>query len=76
MHYTYKFWQELGWAVFVALVTFLATQLLNFDAAAVTDWRVWGIAIASGGVRAIAAAVVAAFSGRFVAGVDRNSPTV
>jgi hypothetical protein len=76
MRYTYKFWHELGWAVFVALVTFLATQLLNFDAATITDWKIWGIAIASGCVRAVAAAVVAAFSGRFISGVDQEPKVV
>lgn len=66
MDYKFKLVQELAWMVFVAVVVSLFTALVSFDAALITDWRVWATGIFSGIVRAVAAVVVSNLTGKFI----------
>lgn len=59
MSYHFKLNQEALWFVGVAVASVLAQELLTFDGNAVTDWRVWAVALASACVRAAAGAVLA-----------------
>lgn len=57
MDYKFKPVEELGWAVFTALLTFTATELVGFHPEDVTDWRRWAIVAAGGLARAVGAGV-------------------
>lgn len=58
---TYKFerMRELGWAVAVAVATFVVSVLVDFDAATIEDWQVWATSLISGAIRAAAGAALA-----------------
>lgn len=60
--YDFKFWQETGWAVMVAVVVQLAYVMVQFDPAAITDWKGWAIALSGAIVRAGFGAILAAFT--------------
>lgn len=50
---TYRWsWAEIGWAAFVAALTALLMDLVDFNAAQVTDWQTWAMALLSGAIRA------------------------
>ena len=54
--YKFKATEEIGWAILTGVVIFAFEVLSNFDPSTVADWRVWGVAVAGGAVRAGAAA--------------------
>ena len=60
MSYSFKTLQELGWAVAVAVLTYLGT--INFGGLNPTDWKAWGPAILAGAGRAVLAAIIAFIS--------------
>lgn len=64
--YNFKFWQELGWGILVAILMTIAQATIQFDATVITDWQVWAISIVSGCVRAVAAIVVAKLTGKLI----------
>lgn len=66
MTYNFKFWQEIGWGILVAVLVALAQALIHFDASAVTDWQVWTLALISGCVRAVAAVLIAKLTGKLI----------
>ena len=66
MEYRFVVMREAVWAAFVAIVLVLLQAFVEFDPAAITDWTTWAVAIAAAGVRAAAAAVLAAFTKGFV----------
>jgi hypothetical protein len=57
--YSFKRFQELGWAAFVAAGVFALTLLVDLDPDAITDWRAWAIAAGAGCLRAAVGAVLA-----------------
>ena len=59
MTYEFKRWHELAWVVGVAALIAVLSVLIEFDPAAIGDWRTWAIAAAGGAVRAAAGAAVA-----------------
>ena len=52
----------LVWGIVTALVTTIATALLDFNPMAIVDWKVWGSGIAGAAVRSIAQAVLQAWA--------------
>lgn len=56
--YTFKTWQEIGWAVFVAVATVVLTELVTFDEATLTDPLTWAIAVGAACLRAAAGAAL------------------
>jgi hypothetical protein len=52
---------EIGWAVFVAVVTVVLTELVTFDESTLTDPAAWGVAMIAACVRAAAGAALAFF---------------
>lgn len=64
--YAFKVSQELIWGIIVATLTPVLIALSQFDVDLITDYRVWGVGLLAGAVRAAAAAVLAALgSGGF-----------
>ena len=57
--YNFKIVEELAWAAAVGAGVFLLQVAAEFDPAVITDWTAWGIAAASGALRAAAGAVLA-----------------
>lgn len=57
--YDFKVDQELLWFLLVAVLTALASALVEFDPSAVTDWRAWAVGLAAACVRAAAGALLA-----------------
>lgn len=57
--YVFKQLPELGWAVFVAVATVVATELATFNESTLADPRAWGIAVLAACVRAAAGALLA-----------------
>lgn len=68
MTYNFKFFQELGWAAFIAAAIQLLQVLVLFDPSKITDWRTWAVALAAGCVRAAAGAAIAVFGAKKVSG--------
>lgn len=66
MEYRFVVLREAGWAALVAIVIVMLEALVVFDPAVITDWTTWAVAIGAGGVRAAAAALLAAFTRGFV----------
>lgn len=64
--YNFKFWQELGWGILVAIIVTLAQAFIQFDASAVVNWQVWALSIISGCARAIAVIVVKTFTDEII----------
>lgn len=63
MNYEFRLWEELGWAVGIAVLTVLATSLA-FDTAP-EDWETWGVSVGIGIARAaIGAALTVARQAR------------
>ncbi len=60
MTYVLKFWTEVGWFVFVAVMTVLLQALMEFDPSKVQDWHVWTVSLVAASVRAGAAACLVA----------------
>lgn len=56
--YQVKWLPELGWAVAIAVAVVLASALVTFDPASVSDWRAWAVALAASVVRVAAATVL------------------
>jgi hypothetical protein len=64
--YRFKVGPEIVWAIVVATLTPLLIALSQFDPNLISDYRVWGVGLLAGAVRAAAAAVLAALgSGGF-----------
>ena len=59
MEYNFKGWQELSWFVLVAVATTALQALVEFDPAAVTDYRAWIISLGVASMRAGAGAALA-----------------
>jgi len=55
--YDFKFWQELGWAVGIAVFVFVLTSAAGYES--VEDPKAWLISIAIGAARAAAGAALA-----------------
>lgn len=66
MEYRFVVIRELAWAAFVAIMTVVLQALVEFDPAAISDWQAWALGIGAAGIRAAAAAVLAAFTKGFV----------
>lgn len=66
MDYRFVVIREAAWAAFVAAVLVLLQALATLDLSTITDLRAWLIALAVSGVRAAAAALLAAFTKGFV----------
>lgn len=64
--YDFKFLAELGWIVVIAVGVAVLTVLVEFDPAAITDWKAWGMGIVGGAVRAGAGAALALLGKRSV----------
>ena len=62
MKYEWKWFEELGWGMAVGGVTFIFQLLAEFDAAAIEDWKLWAITVASGLTRAVFAAGLVALA--------------
>ncbi len=58
MNYRFVALQELGWAVLIAVALVVLPALVTLDPAAVTDWRVWAVALGGASVRAAAGAAL------------------
>lgn len=58
MRYEFKWAQELFWAVLTACAFVLFEIMVSFEPDKVTDWGVWGIALAGALVRAAGAAAL------------------
>ena len=54
-----KRWKILAEGVGIAMLVYLATALVDFDAAQIKDWHTWVVGLLSGMVRAIAPTVLA-----------------
>lgn len=52
---------EIGWAIFVAVVTVLLTELVTFNETTLIDPIAWGAALLAACVRAAAGAALAFF---------------
>jgi len=59
--YIFKTLPELGWAIFVAVATVIATELVTFNESTLTDPAAWGMALLAACVRAAAGALLAHF---------------
>ena len=59
MTYDFEKAKEAGWFVATAAGIAVATVLVDFDPARITDWRAWAIGIAGAAVRAAAGAILA-----------------
>lgn len=59
--YIFKTLPELGWAIFVAVATVIATELVTFNESTLTDPGAWGMALLAACVRAAAGALLAHF---------------
>ena len=66
MEYRFVVLREAAWAALVALAIVVLEAFVAFDPEAITDWSTWAIALGAAGVRAAAAAVLAAFTKGFV----------
>jgi hypothetical protein len=51
-------WQELFWSVLISGATVLLIELAAFDPGAISDARVWAIALGSGVLRSMAGAAL------------------
>ena len=54
----FKFLQEVGWTIAIAVVVTLAWAAMTFDPAAVTDWTVWFAGVGGNIVRAVGTAII------------------
>jgi len=59
--YTFKFWQETGWAAAIAALTFALAAVSNTEA--IDDPRTWAVSLGAGAVRAGAGAALSALRG-------------
>lgn len=75
MTYDFKKAEEFGWAVAVAVSIFILDILVNFDPAAVNDWRTWLVALAGGAIRAAAGAGIVVVSGWAKRKATQDPPT-
>lgn len=66
MEYRFSVLREAAWAAVVAVGTVVLQAFVEFDPAAIADWQTWAIGIGAAGVRAAAAAVLAAWTAGFV----------
>lgn len=57
MKYTFKLWEEAGWASLYAFATFVLTAFLASDG--VTNWKTWAITLFIGALRAAVGAALA-----------------
>ncbi len=57
MRYDWKLLPELYWGVAIAASLVLLQALVTFDPEAITDWRVWGVALGAT-IRAAAGAAI------------------
>lgn len=58
MRYDFKPLPELYWGVTIAAALVLLQALVTLDPEAVTDWRIWAVALGGGMVRAAAGAAL------------------
>jgi hypothetical protein len=61
--YTFKAWQEIGWAVLIAVVIQAAQIIVTSDLETVTDWRAWIISLLAACLRAAVAIVLTKLTG-------------
>ena len=66
--YEFKRWHELAWIIAVSAAVAVLTVLVEFDVAAIENWRTWALALLSGAVRAAAGAAVAVLTRPSAAG--------
>lgn len=72
--YVFKALPEIGWAIFVAVATVIATELATFNETTLADPKAWGVAVLAACVRAAAGAVLAYFGpGRFASSDDSST---
>ncbi|HET6380189.1 MAG TPA: hypothetical protein VFH63_04030 [candidate division Zixibacteria bacterium] len=57
--YDFHKWQELAWAIFVAVATVVLTELVTFNESTLDDPIAWGTALVAACVRAAAGAALA-----------------
>jgi len=65
MDYKFIVLREASWAGFIAITLVLLQALVGIQPEAVEDWKAWAIALGGAGIRAAAAAVLAAFTKGF-----------
>lgn len=65
MDYKFVVIREAAWAAFIAVVLVVLQALVGLDPLAVDDWRGWAITLGGAGMRAGAAALLAAFTKGF-----------
>lgn len=58
MDYRFRALPELYWSVLTAAATVLLIELASFNPDAITDWRVWVVALGAGMLRSAAGAVL------------------
>lgn len=56
LSYSFRPKPELFWFLVVSVLTVAMQALIEFDPAAITDWRAWGVGIGAACVRAFAGA--------------------
>ncbi len=59
MTYDFRAIPEILWAVFIAMVVYIAQTLVFFNPSEILDWRTWAISLLAGCIRAAASVVIA-----------------
>jgi hypothetical protein len=57
--------REAGWAAFIAVALVVLQALVGIQPELIEDWKTWAIALGGAGLRAGAAALIAAFTKGF-----------
>lgn len=65
MDYKFIVLREAAWAAFIAVVLLLLQTFVGLYPENIEDWRAWAIALGGAGIRAAAAAALAAFTKGF-----------
>jgi len=66
MDYKFVVLREAGWAAFVAVSIVILQALVAFDPEQIGDFRTWVVGLGAGGIKAGAAAILAAFTKGFI----------
>jgi len=59
MTYDFKLGPEILWAAIAAVVVVVLTSLMEFDAEAIADWKVWATGVGIAAIRSAAGAALA-----------------